>query len=197
MKRKLRRLSEQGELTFHIYEDEDSLPQALEEFIELEAKGWKGKAGTALKCSAQTSAFARAVFAKSDRHTRTRIDMLRLDGRPISVNITVISGDTAWYLKPTYDERFGKFSPGLLAEIEHLKSVLNDGKIKYFDSACVPGHSIEKIWTGRKQVGDILFAARAGQNEAFLAKLARAEDWRHKARLGVKKLRDRIMSLGK
>ena len=195
MRRKFRRLSDRGKLTFHIYEDPENLAAAVEDFIALEARGWKGKAGTAIKCKAETLAFAREAFTGSEREARTRIDMLRLDGRPVSISITVISGDTGWYLKPTYDESLGKFSPGMLAQIENLKNVLDDGAIEHFDSACVPGHVIEKIWTGRKHMGDILFAGRSGQSETHIARLAFAEDCRHKARTGARALRDRAKTI--
>ncbi len=195
LRRKLRRLRELGELTFHIYEDRQDLPGAVEEFIELEAKGWKGRAGTAIKNNGETLAFARKAFTGSEAEARTRVDMLRLDGRPVAISVTVIAGDSGWYLKPTYDEELGRYSPGLLAPFENLKCVLDEASVNHFDSACIPGHVIEKIWTEKKRMGDILFAGRGGGRANHVSLMAFAEACRHKLRAAAKTLRDRVRAI--
>ncbi len=79
-----------------------------------------------------------------------RIDLLRLDGRPIAAGVSLISGNRAWYLKTAYDEAFARFSPGVLLSQTIGEQLMSSGGIGLVDSCAIPGHSmIDRIWPGR------------------------------------------------
>ncbi len=183
LRRKWRRLTEQGPLTFSLHETETSsseaLTKALDTFLELEASGWKGRRGTALACQPELRRFARAAFLTQMGNQGAQIGILRLGDRPIAAAVYLKSGSTAWYYKPAYDETLGKFSPGLLLELAHLEHALTHRDVRHLDSACVPGHPLESLWRERKAMADLLFIPRPEAHKT-LARLVNAEGWRQK-----------------
>lgn len=152
LRRQRTRLAEEGDLQFERAEGEEGIDQWIAEFLSLEARGWKGKAGSALSCAASTSTFfTHALFgaAKAGRLERLA---LRLDGKPIAMLANFITAPGAFSFKTTFDEEYARFSPGLLLQIENL-ALLNRDEIEWTDSCAVEGHSmIERIWRGRRAV---------------------------------------------
>jgi CelD/BcsL family acetyltransferase involved in cellulose biosynthesis len=59
LRRQRNRLADSGAVSFTIASDASSLAAALEDFLALEAKGWKGRRGTALVQDAGDAAFIR------------------------------------------------------------------------------------------------------------------------------------------
>ena len=82
LRRQRKRLSERGAVAFGSHTGGSGLRQAVTDFLALEARGWKGKQGTALASRAETAAFARALFGEPMRGGASpRADVLTLDGR--------------------------------------------------------------------------------------------------------------------
>lgn len=93
----------------------DSGPELVERFLDLEASGWKGRAGTALRDRPGEAAFFREL---ADRHrARGRLEVVALygGGDLVAANVNVVAGDTVFCLKTAYDERFAAGSPGRIA----------------------------------------------------------------------------------
>ena len=159
---KKRQLSKYGKLTFESHDAGSDISGYIEEFLKLEAQGWKGRGGTAMNNHAGSRAFARELFNSCEGKTSTHIDILRLDGKPISITTFLICGDTGFYYKPAYDETYGRYSPGILAQLEKIESVLDKRLLARIDSACIAGHRLEGIWRERRNMGDILFLTARG-----------------------------------
>src|SRR5690606_21492917 len=78
-----RRLGELGELRFEV---ERSRPGSamVEDFLDLEASGWKGEAGTAMGCRGPDASFAREMFDRTGGAGLLHVYRLRLDDRTIA-----------------------------------------------------------------------------------------------------------------
>ena len=112
--RQRRRLEEFAPVTFTTAATPRPIAAALEDFLVLEASGWKGLAQTA---AANDPAVRRFV--------ETAVTALRRAGpgadRPhaarranaIAVAITLSRGDTGWFWKIAYNEGVARFSPGV------------------------------------------------------------------------------------
>ncbi len=149
-RRLARRLAELG--TLEHASTASGLPEGegVAAFLALEAGGWKGRRGTALGASDVTRDFFIAAFHGLAAGGMARIDLLRLDGRPIAAGVSLISGNRAWYLKTAYDEAFARFSPGVLLSQTIGEQLMSSGGIGLVDSCAIPGHSmIDRIWPGR------------------------------------------------
>ncbi|HEX2726441.1 MAG TPA: GNAT family N-acetyltransferase [Beijerinckiaceae bacterium] len=174
LQRRRRRLAERGSVEMHSFTDGAALSQAVDEFLTLEQKGWKGAAGTALACRENTAAYLRAVFADGAGPVACRADVLRLDGRPIAMSLAFVSGGTAYMFKTAYDETLRRYAPGVLLEDEIVRAC-QSGFAERLDSATMPGGVMDSLYPHRQRMGDLLFATDAAFGSERFAALAERE----------------------
>ena len=190
--RNRKRLGELGTLSLTNCREGVELDRAVNEFLRIEAAGWKGERGTALDCTEATRAFAKQAFGVHNGSAVTRADMLELDGVTIAVNLSLQTGRTAFTIKCAFDETYRTYSAGLLLEEDMIREFLEGDWADQLDSATAPGHLIQGLWNGSTQVADILLAA--GQTPLPFSFYEMLEHYRRKARAFAKdivvKLRD-------
>lgn len=131
-----------------------------EEFLALEAAGWKGRAGTALACRPADREFFRAIVADAHAHGRLQTLALRVAGRPVAMKCNFLAGDGGFAFKIAYDEEYAQLSPGFLLEIETIRRLHRRPEIRWMDSCAVPGHPMaDRLWTGRRALQTVLVAS--------------------------------------
>jgi len=157
-----RRLSEKGVLTTETISDPFAFQKAIEEFLLLEASGWKGRQGTALLCNDADTAFFRTGLAVLAQQGDASIHSLRLDQRPVSMQLVVRAGHAAFTWKTAYDEAFRDFSPGKLLLEDYTAVFLDDESIRFVDSCAQDDTSYMSAWTERQPVGNLWIDARRG-----------------------------------
>ncbi|MGH7004651.1 MAG: GNAT family N-acetyltransferase, partial [Alphaproteobacteria bacterium] len=189
-----RRLSEKGTLTHVVSRSEEDIRHKLEDFLALEASGWKGKRGSAMAVDRFRAAFAREAVNNLARRDLARIHTLELDGKVIAVLIVFVEAGEAWTWKTAYDETLSAFSPGVLLMIEVLKNHLDDPNIDRTDSCAVPDHPVvSRLFQERETIGTLVIglspaADRAARQAASQIHLYRRTQ--NMARLMRKRLRD-------
>lgn len=109
------------------------LGAAFERFLEIEASGWKGEAGTALKFDAHSVAFYRDLLATLGDRDCCRIDELFVEGECISSALCFRAGRTLEMFKIAYREEFGRFKPGGLLVEQTLRDCCEDTSIDFVD----------------------------------------------------------------
>lgn len=114
MRRRRRRLSERGELTFTVEDGRSRLDDLLAEGFAVEGSGWKTEQGTAILSHPETTTFYRLVAQWAAARGSLRLAFLRLDGRPIAFHFTIEEGGSAYQLKGGYDPAFKELAPGAL-----------------------------------------------------------------------------------
>lgn len=123
-----------------------------EEFLALEAAGWKGRAGSALaSCPAKERFFRDAI---AGAQTAGRLEFLRLavNDRPIAMLVNFLAPPGGFTFKIAFDEEFARFSPGVLIQIDNL-AVLERPDIAWMDSCAVEDHPmINSLWTERRSI---------------------------------------------
>ena len=101
---------------------------------------------------------------------RCRIDSLELDGQPIAMGVTIISGRTAALWKIAYDETQAAASPGVQFVLEYTRRQVEDDAIDVTDSCAIPDHPmIDRIWPERLAIADLFIATQASDAAAFKA----------------------------
>ena len=159
-----RRLEERGRLEF-AWSDNRS---AIEDFLALEAAGWKGERGTALVAEPNRAAFARAMLAGFASDRRLRIARLSLGGRLIASGVVLRSSGRAFYWKTAFDSAFGEFSPGVQLTLSMSRDLETEPGLALADSCADPNHSmIDRIWPARIALADYALATRAGARLLF------------------------------
>lgn len=154
LRRKMRQLATQGELTFTTHSGQQ-VAEAMREFVALEDKGWKGRAGTSLLQDENGGKLAFDTLS-SPEFGQTRIECLRLNGAAIAMNIFIGSQKSALLFKPTYDENYRKFSPGQLLHLQTLQSLYEEKWTRNLDSAVLTSDQLGAIWRQRQAVCNLV-----------------------------------------
>lgn len=174
LRRQRNRLAEQGQLAIRTVTDRALVRDAFEHFLAIEARSWKGRAGTAMMQQPAAAAFSRAMVRAMASEGQCRIDLLELDGAPIAAAIQLRSGDRSYFWKTAYDAQYAKYSPGLHLAIELSVRNLQDETIALTDSCAEEGHPmIDELWDERIMVADLLIAASPDRRMATQIALKR------------------------
>lgn len=186
-----RRLSEKGALAFSVIEEYNGFRAALETFLSLEARGWKGRNGTALVQAPAHANFTRAMLWSAARAGKAKIVLLELDGATIAAGILLTEGDHGFFWKIAYCESHAAFSPGALLALE-MAEWIKTGALARVDSCAIPGHRmIESVWHERISVADVMIGLTPGRTPGYLATRA-AEMLRRDLRARIKRIYNRL-----
>ncbi len=151
--RRLRsRLDELGTVEFADLASDGSVDSWIQDFLALEASGWKGREGSALNDDPATKLFFSE--AVSGAHRAGKLEMLRLtlDTKPIAMLVNFLTPPGAYAFKIAFDEDYARFSPGVLIKIENLKT-LDRQDIDWTDSCAVEDHPmINSLWAERREI---------------------------------------------
>ncbi len=169
MKNNLRRwearLRAQGEVRPVALGADDDVGAWMQEFLRLEASGWKGRARSALSCREDDRRFVSEVFPEAHRRGRLRITGLDLNGRPLARHCMLSAGEGAFTFKIAYDETYEKCSPGVLAEVDNVRQFLESDGPRWIDSNTArESRSYARVWKDRRTVQRIAVGiGRAGR----------------------------------
>lgn len=193
MRRLGRRLAEQGAVAEASTADGLGLDAATETFLALEADGWKGRKGTALRAAADSRRFFTEAIHGLAMTGQARIDLILLDGEAIAGAVVLSAGERAWYWKTAYAETFARFSPGVMVTQAIAGRLSADPAIRLVDSCAIAGHPmIDRVWRDRLDIKSRLIAVAPGQ-AGFRYRLALAAvSGRRAVRAGAKALIARL-----
>lgn len=175
LRRQYNRLSEEGELYFHRSEGSEGIEAWIDAYLFLEKSGWKGEQGSSLADHSDTSEFFRAAITGAAEAGRLERLTLTLDGRPIAMLANFLTPPGAYSFKTTFDESYGRFSPGVLLQRENLELLARDG-IEWADSCAAADHPmIERIWRERRALVSCNIALGGAIRRGTMRMLARLE----------------------
>ena len=162
-----RRLSEKGAVTSVVASEPEAVRRAFEEFLAIEAAGWKGREGTALLSDKADAAFMRGAVVALAEQGCASVHSLCLDGKPVSVQLVGRAGAAAFTWKTAYDEAYQDFSPGTLLLEDYTTAFLADKSIGFVDSCSFDDRGFMATWTERQPVADLWIDVRLGGSLAF------------------------------
>ncbi len=155
MKNNLRRcearLAAAGKVTPVRLSPNDDVTRWTEEFLRLEASGWKAKEGSALACREDDRKFVAATFPEAFRRGRLAITGLDLDGRPLARHCMIAAGEGAFTFKIAYDEAYAQCSPGIVAEVDNVRQFMENPGPRWIDSNTARENtSYGRVWKDRR-----------------------------------------------
>lgn len=164
-----KRLSERGELQVEALQQSDDADLWLNQFLELEARGWKGRTGTALSQSQSNQQFTAEMLRASFQSNKLMLLAMTLDEKPVAMKCNLLSGDGGYAWKIAYDERLFKFSPGCILEKMNIEQMHKMPSLRWMDSCAMPNHPmIDSLWLDRRTVQSIsVTTARRGSQLAL------------------------------
>jgi hypothetical protein len=162
LRRQRHRLAEHGAVRFDVARTLDDVAAAVENFLKLEASGWKAKRGTALVQDEGDASFIRRATSALAERGSCEIVTLNAGDTPVAAAVVLRHQDRAFYFKLGVDERFAKFSPGVQLTLDLTRHLCADPAIAMADSTASADHPmINPIWRGRLAIGDVLIPLRA------------------------------------
>jgi CelD/BcsL family acetyltransferase involved in cellulose biosynthesis len=155
LRRQRNRLADLGALSLEVATlPEDALP-ALENFLQLEASGWKGKRGTALVQNKGTAAFIREAARGLSNQGQFEVLALRAAETLVASCLVLRNGKTTFFFKLAHDERHSKNSPGVQLTLDLTRHLCADDAVEEVDSTADANHPmIDHIWRDRIALGD-------------------------------------------
>ena len=161
LRRQRNRLAEHGAIHFDVARAPDDIAAAVENFLVLEASGWKAKRGTALIQDEGDARFIRRATVALAERSQCEIVTLRAGDTPVAAAVVLRHQDRAFYFKLGVDERFAKLSPGVQLTLDLTRYLCADPSIATADSTASADHPmINPIWRGRLAIGDVLIPLR-------------------------------------
>lgn len=194
LRRQFRRLADQGRLVHNVARQPTEIRHRLEEFLALEASGWKGRKRSAMVMDRYHAAFAREAVNNLAEADAARIHTLDFNGQAIASLIVFIMGGEAYTWKTAYDERYARYSPGKLLMADVTEWNLDDANIMRSDSCAVPDHPImSRFWSEREDMGTLVIGLKRNSDRDVrqaTAQLHLYKNTRNVARI----IRDKILS---
>ncbi|MVA82193.1 GNAT family N-acetyltransferase [Agrobacterium vitis] len=193
MRRQMRLLGQQGELTYSVARQPQDLHVRMEEFLALEASGWKGRKRSALVMDRLRAAFAREAMTNLAECDAVRIHTLDLDGKAIASMVVFIMGAEAYTWKTAYDERYARYSPGKLLVARLTEWHLDDANILRTDSCAVPDHPImSRLWREREEMGTMVIGLKRNADRDVRQVAAQLHLYRNTRNI-ARILRDKVL----
>ncbi len=179
LRRQANRLAEQGAVQFRRWKPDEAIEPWIDAFLDLEAGGWKGRAGSALASHSDTQAWFRAILTAAGEAGRLDMRALDLGGRPLAMLVNFLSPPGGFSFKTAFDEDYARFSPGVLLQQANL-DLLDDPHIAWVDSCAAPGHPmIDSVWRERRALVWVNVPLSAAADRFRFAVLTKTERlWR-------------------
>jgi CelD/BcsL family acetyltransferase involved in cellulose biosynthesis len=121
------RLHEADNVTFRFVEAADSSNRHFELFTDLEASGWKGEAGTAIRSQPTLHSFYATFTEELARDGLLEWHFLEAGGRSIGAHLAVRIGASITLLKIAYDESHATLSPGNMLFLALVRREIESG----------------------------------------------------------------------
>jgi CelD/BcsL family acetyltransferase involved in cellulose biosynthesis len=182
--RRHRGLEREGSVTFRIQTGGDGFERDLEQFLVLEAAGWKSANGTAILSDRATERLYRDFARAAAEAGVLRLNMLELDGTLIAASFDCVFGGVASLLKTAFSEPHGRLSPGLVLLEEVLRSCIEES-IRAYDFLG-DDDRYKMRWASEVRPRSQLFGYRGSARPGYL--------YRKTLRPALKSFRDRMPS---
>jgi len=158
-RRLMRRLAEIGRLDFTALGPGGDLRGWVEDFLRLEASGWKGRMASALACRESERRFFLSMTAEAFRRGRLGMIAMNLNGRPIAMKCNLMADRGSFSFKIAFDESYERFSPGVLLEIENIRWLHETPGLQWMDSCAAPDHPMaNRLWIDRRRIQTVSVA---------------------------------------
>jgi CelD/BcsL family acetyltransferase involved in cellulose biosynthesis len=126
--RQIDKLRALGRVEMEVVTGGAGLEACLDECFALEARGWKGQAGTPVLSDPQARRFYGRLAARTAARGQLALYLLKLDGRVIAFEYDLRAGGRIECLKIGYDESLHRHSPGTILRMLLLRRAIERGE---------------------------------------------------------------------
>jgi len=152
-KRAEKQLATHGAVRFSYLDRGRESAENVQNFLELEAMGWKSEEGTALLSSTGHEQFCREMASRFAADQQLVIYQLSVDGAPVASALNMKSADDLFCFKIGWNPEFASGSPGILNELNFLQNCReNLPDVRLADSCAKPGSYVEDVWPWKRRL---------------------------------------------
>lgn len=171
--RKFKGLSEISAVNFHVSQDSRGVSEWLEQFISLEHRGWKSRQGGSLRTSPSDELFFNDLVILGANAGRIIRQTLMLGEIPIVVRVVLRSGMKAFAFKTAYDERWSRWSPGMLMELENLSWALErENKMTMDSCAAQNAELFRRLWLDTCTISSLMISRQGSAGRVIISAIA-------------------------
>ncbi|MGE3989218.1 GNAT family N-acetyltransferase [Pseudorhodoplanes sp.] len=159
LRRQRNRLEDNGAVMFETASAPDRIGPALEAFLALEARGWKGHCGTALIQHPGDAAFIRQAAPALAARGQFEVVSLCRNGETLAAGLILRDRGRAFFFKIAMDENEARTSPGVQLTLDLTRHLCADPAVAFADSSADGEHPmIDHVWRERITIADVLIA---------------------------------------
>lgn len=197
MRRQWSLLEKLGAISYAVARQPKDIRTRMEEFLLLEASGWKGRKRTAMLSDRLRAAFAREAVNNLAEIDAARIHTIDLDGKAIASMIVLMMNGEAYTWKTAFNEDFARYSPGKLLTAQLTDWHLDDANIVRTDSCAIPDHPImSRLWREREAMATLIIGLKPNSDREVRQVGTQLHLYQN-TRSVAKKIRDKIMALSR
>ena len=116
-----------------------------------------------MACSAANLRFFREATQTAFMQGQLQMLGLFLDEKPIALRCSFISGQGSFFYKPGFDESYAKNSPGVLVELQNIREIHRDPRLRFMDSCTSPDNGLlNDLWLDRLLLQNLVLATGKG-----------------------------------
>ncbi len=170
------KLARTGELTYDIATDPMDILVRLEEFLLIEARGWKGRRGTSIHNIKRHAAFARQAICDLAAKGKAEIISLRVNDVAIASTLLIEVNGHYYPWKTTFNETYSRYSPGTLLMLWLTVDILGRDTFVDADSLAIFGQSwMTALWPDTTGFSTAVIAPDCKTADGILNNISRAQ----------------------
>jgi CelD/BcsL family acetyltransferase involved in cellulose biosynthesis len=156
---------------------------AIDEFVTLEASGYKAVNGVALATVPGEREYFRAMCEAFAEHKRLLVLALEAGGQTLGIQIWLRGGDGLFGVKVAYDERYARSGPGALLHVESFDFIHQETDATWADP-CASAENVflMGLYPDRTRISTNLFALRGAVDHLLVRGLPRVRALRRRVR---------------
>jgi len=160
LRRRRRKLEKRGSVSVDIRKGELATSDFLQEFLTLEAAGWKGRLGTAITNNSDLTAFYTTLVENCSARGQLEWHGIRVGNRLVAGQLGIRCGASLVLPKFAFDEEFSDCSPGHLLTEEVFKEAFLDAELVEINTMSSADH--HRLWhMPTDEYADLTFIRRS------------------------------------
>lgn len=147
-----------GPVTVSLMSADEPCDVWIDDFLALEATGWKGAGGSALACDRGNAALFRNVIERGHANGSARLAKLQAGGRTLAMSSWFESGNRGYGFKMAFDESCRCHAPGQLLMREIVSRISADGGMLFDTCTGKDASCYRQFWPGERTIADAAIA---------------------------------------
>jgi CelD/BcsL family acetyltransferase involved in cellulose biosynthesis len=143
--------------------DRSDDPTAIDDFIALEAAGYKEGIGVAMTTVPGECEYFKDMCSRFAAAGRLRVLALEAGGPPLAMDIWIRGGEGEFMIKTSFDERYSVHSPGLMLHVDAMVEFHERSDAAWLETCTYNGNELFlRIYPDRRRISSLFIGLDPG-----------------------------------